>query len=437
MTKSIKLIIFLSLIISLFFAFFLFTDISYAQTTCSRNSSSSGSSAWSGCSYGASTHYYVVQGYYSTQAEALAAANAGLGTLIATYGTPTSSIVDQNTWPVDGLTASTMVWGSYRAAVNYCGPSGTRRHFNWYYFFVKDTWIDTDNDCSLDDILNGDCNSTYYHVNLDVRNSSDDILYAETINSRGQTQSYGDPAKISECLRKEIGDCTVNYYNPVNYDVETGQGDWNPANQMCDIETDLGVSATSEGAPAQTETPPDVEKGTAGQAGDPSDTQAQALDKIADNTKETANNTDGLQDSANNIEAQLKLANDKLEQLNNSQGSGDPTTSVNAQSQISNTPDDASGSESTFGYDSGDLPEDGVISNVLQDVADASPIQAIKDQIDYTAVDPICEITGSFMLGATEVNYTFDFCSWEYILDMMGVVIFVFSVLYAFWILFR
>lgn len=373
--------------------------------------------------------------FYDTAAEALAAKNAEKqagGCWSQDGSTPNApnfsgGLVNYNIW-----STTAYYWNRY----NTCCPNPDKEiHL---YLYKQAGWIDNNNDCIFDEESSEDCANQYYHINVDVRDSSNNLLYAETVNSLGGKQNYGDPSKIGECLRKEIGDCTVNYYNAVNINPETGEGDWNPGQNLCDVSDELGLPESQEGEITNTETQPSGEKGTQGQAGDVNDTQAQALDKIADNTMETANNTDGLQDTANGIESQLKLANDKLEKIaNKSQENDTPTNESKGKvDQLDGIVSDNEGDAGDYSYTQDDVDEPTAIGTILENIKDNNPITAFLSKVSITSADPACAINGEITFMSQPIEIEFSLCEWEVWIDFMGMIIYMLAVIYFIMLIF-
>lgn len=379
------------------------------------------------CSPTIQYNHWQILNYYTTAAEAEAAAAAIISTLETAYPSYTSSGYGS----YDGLTLETgfgvnrTIWGGYQANVNNCNMKEMR-----LFLYIKSSWVDEDQDCISDETA---CEDECYFVWQGWKNSTGDWLYVKVVTTGGRTLHYGDMQDAIDCINGTISGCEF-YENPL-IEYELDNADTEICDNMCDIATNLDLEHSSIAGNEQTIDLPESEKGTAGQAQEGGDTDSELLGKIADNTSETANNTDGLEDGLTSIERQLIIANTKLDEMNNKSSIDQPSTNdIERATNLIGATEDLDPED--FEFTEEDVEEDGALSDLLDNLVSNNPVQDYLDNISLTTSDPACSIEDEYEVFGTTIDVEISLCDYEDEIELTGTILYVLAVIIFIYIIF-
>lgn len=364
---------------------------------------------------------------YVTSEAAYAAAVAYQSTLNAAYPDYYSSAIGTSSVDFYGQCWDSSKLGQWLVRVyDECNPSSDPHYYVVRAFFYKLPTVPCEQEC--------------YVIWKGVKNSSGDWLYAVVVTTQGNVMHYGSRQDAEDCLNGLISGCTI-YENPLA-DYELNNADPETCNNTCDIAGDLDISPSTPSTDPIESSPPTEEKGTEGEPGETGDTDNELLIKIANNTSEIANNTDGLESGLTNLERELKKANSTLDTIANK---GD-TTNVDTPLTVSqqNAIDNLNNQETMtteqaedYAFTESDYGQETTIGSFLDTMKSQNPINGFLSKISVTASDPVCSVNETINFFGHDTDIEFSLCEYEDMLDIMGIIVLLTSAITFCFIVFK
>jgi hypothetical protein len=279
-----------------------------AATTCGRSSATSGSYVTTGCTGGNVTYNWSVGGYYNTQAEAQTAATTAASSLGSAHNTSAYGTVSGQMWGVSGFgnTYNTNTWGIITAYAHNCNLNGA---WEIFYFYVKTSWIDLDNNCVADSGQDTDNDGIpdesdpyeddpeCFKFNVIYRAFCDGaIVGIHIVTNKGDEFEYGYD-------RQEEGDCTGVFTTRMYVDINAGGGD-SYAHDCNDLAGLLSGSTGGDNSVNDADTTDEIDYNADGSVkteipDKETGTSATSSNTETENTAATANNTEKILDAIN------------------------------------------------------------------------------------------------------------------------------------------